>query len=86
MRLKRLIVAMLFTPLLFSCHPRMLGNVLMAAAIVGTVAVLAHHDAHFHDHHCGCHRRYADDRWVYYYGDHWEYYDYDTDTWYYYRD
>ena len=48
--------------------------------------VLAHHDAHFHDHHCGCNREWHHGRWVYYYGDHWEYYDPDTGRWYYYDD
>lgn len=68
------------------CSPRMFGAAVAAAAIIGTVAVLAHHDAHFHDEYCGHSRRYHEGRWVYYYGDRWEYYDHGTGNWYYYHD
>lgn len=68
------------------CSPRMFGAAVAAAAIVGTVAVLAHHDAHFHDEYCGHERRYHHGRWVYYYGDRWEYYDQGNGSWYYYSD
>lgn len=69
-----------------ACSPRFIGTAIMAAAIVGTVAVLAHHDAHFHDPYCGHHRRYQDGRWVYFYDGHWEYYDPNGGTWYYYQE
>jgi hypothetical protein len=57
---------------------------LWTAAIAGHIAVLAHHDAHYHHHHCGHYRRWHSGRWVYYYGGHWEYYD--GGSWYYYED
>ena len=66
-------------------HPRLVGDVIMAAAIIGTVAVLAHHDAHFHDAYCGHQSRYHDGHHVYYYGGHWEYYDPPSQRWYYYQ-
>ena len=69
-----------------ACPPRLIGPMIMAAAIVGTVAILAHHDAHYHDAYCGHHRRYYEGRWVYYYGDHWEYYDPYRRVWYYYEE
>jgi hypothetical protein len=56
-----------------------------AAAIVGTVAILAHHDAHYHYETCGHYRQYHEGRWVYQYGGHWEYYDSYSGTWYYYQ-
>ena len=66
------------------------GNVaaaaLWTAAIVGTVAVLSYHDAHYHHDHCGHYRRWHDDRWVYYYGGNWEYYDDGSATWYVYTE
>jgi hypothetical protein len=67
-------------------HPRFIGNAIVAAAIIGTVAVLAHHDAHYHDEYCGHQRRYHDGRWVYYYGGHWEYHDPHAGRWYYYEE
>jgi hypothetical protein len=80
-------ILMLFLVLTFSaCSPRFFGAMLMTAAIVGTVAVMAHHDAHFHDMNCGCNRRWHDGRWTYYYGDHWEYYDPTSGAWYYYEE
>lgn len=80
------VCALAFSLAVAGCHPRMLGNLIMAAAIVGTVAVLAAHDAHFHDHYCGHHRRWHDGRWIYGYHGHWEYYDPSTGTWYYYEE
>lgn len=77
-------------PLATGCHPRLARTVVAAAiitaAIVGTAHVLAYHDAHYHDEYCGHHRRYHDDRWVYYYEDRWEYYDPHTGRWYYYHE
>jgi hypothetical protein len=65
-----------------------LGNVAVAAlwtaAVVGQIAVLTYHDAHYHHDHCGHYRRWHSGRWVYYYGSHWEYYD--DGAWYYYQD
>jgi hypothetical protein len=67
-----------------------LGNVAVAtlwtAAVVGHIAVLAAHDAHYHHDHCGHYRRWYGGRWVYYYGGHWEYYDDGAGSWYYYAD
>jgi hypothetical protein len=69
-----------------NCNPRfagsLLGAAIVTAAIVGTAAIMAAHDAHYHDEYCGHQRRYHDGRWVYYYGSHWEYYD--SGRWYYY--
>lgn len=91
-------IAALFAALLGSTSgcivsPRgahVVGNVaaaaLWTAAIVGTVTVLAYHDAHYHHDHCGHYRRWHDDRWVYYYGGHWEYYDDGSGTWYVYAE
>jgi hypothetical protein len=72
------------------CSPRLARTVFAAAVvtavIVGTAHVLAHHDGHFHDEHCGCQRRWHSGRWVYYYEDRWEYYDPDSGRWYYYAE
>jgi hypothetical protein len=59
---------------------------LWTAAVVGTVTVLAYHDAHFHHDQCGHYRRWHEDRWVYYYGGRWEYYDQTSATWYVYAE
>ncbi len=67
------------------CTPRLFEAAVMTAAVVGTVAILAHHDAHFHDMHCGHPRHWHEGRWVYHYHDHWEYYDPGTRGWYYYE-
>jgi hypothetical protein len=69
-----------------SCSPRMFGAAMMAAAIIGTVAVLSTHDGHFHDEYCGHHRRYHEGHWVYYYDGHWEYYDHHHRNWYFYNE
>jgi hypothetical protein len=58
--------------------------VLWTAVIVGTAAILAHHDAHMHSEYCGHYRRYYDGHWVYYYDGHWEYYEPGGGRWYYY--
>ncbi|HWM86556.1 MAG TPA: hypothetical protein VNO33_11980 [Kofleriaceae bacterium] len=67
-----------------------LGNVAVAAlwtaAVVGQVALLAHHDAHYHYDHCGHYRRWHGERWVYYYDGRWEYYDSGDSSWYFYAD
>jgi hypothetical protein len=55
---------------------------LWTAAIVGQVAILAYHDAHYHHDHCGHYRRWHSGRWVYHYGGQWEYYE--DGAWYYY--
>lgn len=59
---------------------------LWTAAVAGELAVLSHHDAHHHHEQCGHYRRWDSDRWVYYYGGHWEYYDSSSGSWYYYSD
>ena len=73
--------------------PRVAHNVgavasaaLWTAAIAGTIVIMAIHDDHYHDEHCGHYRRWHDERWVYYYGGHWEYYDEPAATWYYYSE
>ncbi len=73
--------------------PRVAHNVgavasaaIWTAAILGTIAVLAAHDDHFHYEHCGHYRRWHEERWVYYYTDRWEYYDDSSATWYFYAD
>ena len=68
------------------CHPRMLGAAIVAGAILGTVAIMAAHDAHMHSEYCGHHRQWHSGRWVYHYHDHWEYYDDGTGQWYYYQE
>jgi hypothetical protein len=64
----------------------LLGAAILTAAIVGTAMVLAEHDAHHHHKHCGCERRHHNGHWVYYYGNHWEYYDSHDGHWYYFED
>ena len=61
-----------------------LGALFVAATVmevVATASMLAHHDAHFHSHHCHRSRRY-DGRVNYYYGGYWEYYDERSGAWY----
>ncbi len=86
--MKKLLAALVLSALLAtsSCSPRLFQAVLVTAAVIGTVAVLAHHDAHFHDEWCGHHRRWHDGRWIYDYRGHWEWYDPATGTWYYYAE
>jgi len=73
-----------------ACSPHMfrhaVGAAIITAAIVGSVHVMAHHDAHFHDHYCGHARRYHDGRYVYSYNGNWEYYDPYQRRWYFYSD
>jgi hypothetical protein len=83
---KALLAGFLALSLGLGCSPRMFQAMILTAAVVGTVAVLAHHDHHFHTDYCGHHRRWHDGRWVYYYDDRWEYYDPDTGRWYYYEE
>jgi hypothetical protein len=59
---------------------------LWTAAVAGQIAILAYHDAHYHHDHCGHYRRWHSDRWVYFYGGHWEYYDDRAGNWYYYNE
>ena len=73
--------------------PRTAGSIanvaaagLWTAAVVGQIALLAYHDAHYHHDHCGHYRRWYGGNWVYYYGGHWEYYDGGAGRWYYYAD
>ena len=53
-------------------------------AIVATI--LAVHDAHFHSHHCGHEYMLVEERPVYHYNGHWEYYDDHDGNWYYYNE
>jgi hypothetical protein len=68
------------------CMPRMMGSMahaaLFTAAVVGTAAVIAHHDAHYHHWNCGCPHHWTDGRWTYYYEGGWEYYEPSTGVWY----
>ena len=59
------------------------GAFIMTAAVVTIAAI--HHDAHYHSHHCGHHYVLVEDRPVYHYQGHWEYYDEETGQWYRYR-
>ena len=72
-----------------ACTPRLagafMGAAIMTAAIVGTAAILAEHDAHYHHSSCGCERQFHDGHWVYNYNDGWEYYDDHRAVWYVYR-
>lgn len=56
----------------------------LTAAVV--VAVLAHHDRHFHSAHCGHRYVVVESRPVYDYDGRWEYYDDYDGRWYYYPD
>src|SRR5689334_16594841 len=81
-------VALLGVTSTSGCSPRLVTDVartaLWTATIVGYVAVLEYHDAHFHYEHCGHYRRYHDSQWVYYYQGRWEYYDNNSGRWYFY--
>lgn len=68
------------------CGPRMIrhavGAAIVTAAVVGTAHAIAHHDAHYHYHNCGCPRQWEGGNWVYYYHGGWEYYDPHARVWY----
>ncbi len=85
-----LIVLVASLGLTTGCGPRMarhlVGAAIVGAAVAGTAVVLAHHDAHYHHHNCGCHREWHDGHWTYYYGSAWEYRDPETGVWYRYQD
>ena len=70
--------------------PRAANNLAAAAiwtaAIAGTVLILEAHDDHYHYESCGHYRRWHEDRWVYYYGGSWEYYDEGNGQWYYFAE
>ncbi|MCA9519666.1 MAG: hypothetical protein KC609_01780 [Myxococcales bacterium] len=68
------------------CSPRTLGFVAGMVVLGTAMAILAEHDAHFHSHHCGHRHVIYEGRDVYYYNDHWEYYDPNARRWYFYRD
>lgn len=55
---------------------------MLTAMAIHHAVVLHHHDMHFHDEFCGHRRVWVEDRWLYWYGDHWEYFDYATGQWY----
>jgi len=73
-----------------ACSPRMTADfvrtALWTATIVGYVAVLEAHDAHFHYEHCGHYRRWQETQWVYYYQGRWEYYNQGNGRWYFYTE
>jgi len=58
----------------------MLG--LFTAAAIHHAILLEQHDYHYHDEFCGHYREWVEDRWMYWYHGHWEYYDYETGRWY----
>lgn len=60
--------------------PFMLG--LLTAMAIHHAIELDRHDHHYHDEFCRHRRVWVEDRWLYWYGDHWEYFDYDTGRWY----
>jgi hypothetical protein len=72
--------------LALGCGPRMarhvIGAAVVTAVVAGTAVAMAHHDAHFHHHNCGCPRDWQDGHWVYYYQGGWEYYDPHARVWY----
>jgi hypothetical protein len=72
------------------CTPRLAGNLVgaavLTAAVVGTAAAIAAHDAHFHHYNCGCPRHWQDGHWVFHYQGGWEYYDGQGGVWYRYAD
>lgn len=80
------LVAVMLTTTASGCGRMMpfMARMIVAGAI--TAVVLSHHDAHYHDHHCGHRRGYIDQQEVYHYQDRWEYYDPETETWYSYDD
>jgi hypothetical protein len=70
------------------CNPRLLGAMaplIVTGAIVGTAVALSYHDAHFHTLECGHQYRFHEGHYVYWYGDHWEYFDPNSGRWYVYR-
>jgi len=58
----------------------MLG--LFTAAAIHHAILLEQHDYHYHDEFCGHYRVWVEDRWMFWYHGHWEYYDYETGRWY----
>ncbi len=84
------LAALLVGGLASACTPRMTADLvrtaLWTATIVGYVAVLESHDAHFHYEHCGHYRRWQDTQWVYYYQGRWEYYQPNDARWYFYTE
>lgn len=89
MPIRKIIVALAFGLTITGCHPHALNGVagvaMLSAAVVGTAAILAEHDAHYHDYYCGHSRRWHNGRWVYQYDGAWEYYDPGTTRWYHYH-
>ncbi len=72
------------------CSPRLTADfvrtALWTASVVGYVAILESHDAHYHFEHCGHYRRWHDQQWVYYYQGRWEYYNAGNARWYFYTE
>ena len=54
----------------------------LTAVAIHDAIYLEHHDTHVHDEFCGHYRVWVEDRWLYWYHGHWEYYDYETGRWY----
>jgi hypothetical protein len=84
-------VACALALLVSGCFPGYYGpranliNALWTAAVVGTAISIAVHDAHMHSEACGHYRQWHEGRWVYWYGDHWEYYDEPSGQWFIYQ-
>jgi len=87
-RMKLIVAALLLTVFIggSGCNRygwQVLGTIAEVAAYVAvTAVVLAAHDAHYHNHHCGHRYVVYEDRPVYYYEGRWEYYDPYEGTWY----
>ena len=87
--LKPLVAATLVLTLMggsAGCHPRFARLIAAGLIAVAAVAVVAHHDAHFHDRYCGHSYVVVEDRDVYEYEGRWEYYDEGSGQWYYYEE
>lgn len=86
MRVRNLLLPLVLVALLVrptvGCSPQVARAVAGAAIFMTAVAVIAHHDAHWHSHHCGHPVMYVDGRDAYWYQGHWEYYDEATGRWY----
>ncbi len=58
----------------------------VAFTAVAVAALVAVHDAHYHNHYCGHRYVYHEGHPVYFYEDRWEYYEERDGNWYYYPD
>jgi len=68
----------------FGCTRHGLHVFRAVATVAVYAAILATHDSHYHNHHCGHTYVVHDNRPVYHYQGRWEYYEPDTGNWYHY--